>query len=48
MYIIVKKCGKTRKENEIKWIKPTEIPYFAFSKVNHKIFDLIKKQGWNV
>ncbi len=48
VYHCKENAGKLRKENEIKWIKPTEIPCFAFSKVNHKIFDLIKKQGWNV
>ena len=48
MYHCKENMEKLRTENENRWIKPTEIGRFAFSKANHKIFDLIKKQGWNV
>tara|TARA_B100001250_G_C19816896_1_gene798984 strand:+ start:3512 stop:4576 length:1065 start_codon:yes stop_codon:yes gene_type:complete len=30
------------------WIKPTQINKFPFPKANHKLFSILKKQGWNV
>ena len=35
--------GATRR-----WITPTEVPNYAFPKVNHKLFSLLDQQGWYV
>ncbi len=35
--------GATRR-----WITPTEVPHYAFPKVNHKLFSLLDQQGWYV
>jgi len=33
---------------EYRWITPSEIQYFPFPKSNHKLFNLLNSNGWNV
>ena len=35
-------------KTEYQWITPREINMFAFPTANHKLFNLITEQGWNV
>ena len=35
-------------KTEYQWITPQEINMFAFPTANHKLFNLITEQGWNV
>ena len=35
-------------KSEYQWITPREINMFAFPTANHKLFNLITEQGWNV
>ena len=35
-------------KTEYQWITPREINTFAFPTANHKLFNMITEQGWNV
>ena len=37
-----------KKEKEARWISINEIKQFPFPKANHKLFDLLNDQNWNV
>ena len=41
--------GSVKSNNkEYRWITPSEIQYFPFPKSNHKLFNLLNSNGWNV
>ena len=39
---------KINQSGETKWITPDQIHYYPFPKANHKLFQIIEKQGWYV
>ena len=47
-FYCVESNQKINQSGETKWITPDQIHYYPFPKANHKLFQIIEKQGWYV